>query len=145
MQWQDLLWKHYDWQESCTWMPFCNGGYCMQQNEFFYGDSKGWSMPLSVLSDFKELLSARYGKEMSQTTVYSTCHIAKQNDIFHRCNNKCWRHYPLQACLHICRISTILSTIMSTCLASSSDETFFSLTGSLDQVKGYDYLREISS
>ena len=98
-------------------------------------------MPQSVLSNFKELLFAIYGKETSQTTVYSMCQVAKQNEIFHTCINERWRHYPLQVCSYICGMSTILSM----CLAASLDESFVSLTGSIDQVKGYEYLRHISS
>ena len=121
---------------------FAMGVYYTQQNNVFYGESKGWPMPQSVLRDFNQLISEIFGKRASQTTVYSTCHVAKQDELFHTCVREFWKNYPLQVCSHIRGISAI----MSMCMAASSDAAFFSLTRAPDHgIQGFEYLRHVSS
>ena len=121
---------------------FSMGIYNTAENELFYGDSQGWPMPQSVLQNLQELLSLIFGRETSEATVFSNCHIPHKGDIIHSCSKNCWRYYPLQTCTHICGISAIISM----CLAASPEDYFHSLKGTTDKViRGFDYLKNISN
>lgn len=79
--------------------------------ELYYGDSLGLNLPnnlATVMKPYFETLCSAHGKPYTLPHQPTLMHDVNSSNWVHKCNERCFRGFPLQTCASACGLSPII-------------------------------------